>query len=264
MSIRSSLYQKYLLGASSAVAALVWLQPPALAQSAGQTEVVTVTAERRTTDIQSTPLAITAISADTLEKSNVVRLSDINGLVPSLQVTSSAGFETVVTIRGVGLETPENSLTTSPGVATFIDGAYVANSITLDQTFFDVDHVEVLRGPQGALYGQSATGGAILLVTRQASLDGVNGELEGSYGTYDVHREFAEINLPLSNDFAVHVAIQQYGHDGFTKDALIPGYDLDNADDITGKIDFLWKPTSNFSLRLSSVSYHAYQNAAAQ
>src|SRR5580658_5678187 len=154
MSNHFNLFRKQLLGASSVLAAFAWMNAPAHAQTSegAAPELVTVTAERRTTDIQSTPLAITAISADSLEKSNVVRLSDINGLVPSLQVTSSAGFETVVTIRGVGLETPENSLTTSPGVATFIDGAYIANSITLDQTFFDVDHLEVLRGPQGALY----------------------------------------------------------------------------------------------------------------
>src|SRR5208282_4530658 len=125
MSNHFHLLRGQLLGASSVLAAFAWMNAPVHAQTSGAApEVITVTAERRATDIQTTPLAITAISGDTLEKSNVVRLSDINGLVPSLQVTSSAGFETVVTIRGVGLETPENSLTTSPGVATFIDGAY--------------------------------------------------------------------------------------------------------------------------------------------
>jgi iron complex outermembrane receptor protein len=267
MSNRFNLLRKQLLGASSIVAALAWMNAPAHAQSTGvgaEPEVVTVTAERRTTNIQTTPLAITAISGDSLEKSNVVNLSDINGLVPGLQVTSSAGFETVVTIRGVGLETPENSLTTSPGVATFIDGAYIANSITLDQTFFDLKGIQVLRGPQGALYGQSATGGAIILETKQAYLDDISGELQGSYGDYNLNREFAEINLPLSDNFAVHIAAQHYGHDGYTKDALIPGYDLDDADNLTGKIDFLWKPLSNLTFKLSSESYHAYQNAAAQ
>lgn len=255
--------RRNLLAATTALAAWMGIYTPALAQSS-QIEEVTVTAERRTTSIQSTALAITAVSADSLEKSNVVRLSDINGLVPSLQVTSSAGFETIVTIRGVGLETPENALTTSPGVALFIDGAYVANSISLDQTLFDVDHVEVLRGPQGALYGQSATGGAILLVTRQANLDGWSGEAEASYGTYNLHREFADINIPLGDTLAVHIAAQNYGHDGFTKDVLLPSYQPDNADDIVGKIDALWQPTSNFSVRLSSESYHADQDAAAQ
>lgn len=227
-------------------------------------EEVVVTAERRETDIQTTPLAITAVGGDSLEKSNVTRLAGINGLVPSLEVTNSAGFETVVTIRGVGLETPENPLTTSPGVALFIDGAYVANSISLDQTLFDLDHVEVLRGPQGALYGESATGGAILLVTRQADLNRSGGDAQVSYGNYNLHQESADLNLPVTDDLAVHIAAQQFSRGGFTKDALVPGYHFDDANDLSGKIDILWQPTSNFSLRLSSESYHAYQNAAAQ
>lgn len=243
------------------------LNTPPLAQSAAAAapvEEVTVTAERRTTDIQKTPLAITAISGDTLQSSNITQLADLNGLVPSLQVTSSAGFETVVTLRGVGLETPENSLTTSPGVALYMDGAYVANSITLDQTLFDIDHVEILRGPQGALYGESATGGAILLVTKQATLDGFGGDVSASYGTFNLHQEEFDLNIPLTDTLAVHVAAQQFSHDGFDKDPLIPGYDPSNANSLIGKIDVLWKPASNLTFTLSSESYHAYQNAAAQ
>ncbi len=259
--------QRFLLSALSAVLTATLLHAPAHAQTAtaaAPVEEVTVTAERRTTDIQKTPLAITAISAGALQRSNVTQLADINGLVPSLQVTSSAGFETVVTLRGVGLETPENSLTTSPGVALYMDGAYVANSITLDQTLFDIDHVEVLRGPQGALYGESATGGAILLVTKQASLDGFGGDVSAGYGTYNLHQEEFDLNIPLTDTLAVHVAGQQFSHDGYDKDPLIPGYDPSNANSLIGKIDVLWTPATNLTFALSSESCHAYQNAAAQ
>ncbi|MGD0864708.1 MAG: TonB-dependent receptor [Rhizomicrobium sp.] len=271
MSERSHRHFREILFSSTLCAALAAMVVPVQAQTvaangpaAAPVEEVTVTAERRTTDLQRTSLAITAINGDTLQKSNVTQLSDINGLVPSLQVTSSAGFETVVTLRGVGLETPENSLTTSPGVALYMDGAYVANSITLDQTLFDIDHVEVLRGPQGALYGESATGGAILLVTKQASLDGFGGDVSASYGTYNLHSEEFDLNVPLTDTLAVHVAAEQFSHDGFDKDPLIPGYDPSNANDLIGKIDILWKPASNLTFTLSSESYHAYQNAAAQ
>jgi iron complex outermembrane receptor protein len=230
--------------------------------SAAGPEVVTVTVERRSTNIQQTPLAVTAIGGDELAKSNVVQLADINGLVPGLEINRSAGFETVVAIRGVGLETPENSLTTSPGVALIVDGAYIANSISLDQSLFDVDSVQVLRGPQGALYGESATGGAIILVSKQPKLDDFNGGVEASYGTYDLHREGGDINIPLSNVFAVRVSAQQYYHSDFTKNTDGPG--LDNANDVDWKIQALWKPTSNFSATVSTQYYHAYQNAAAQ
>ncbi len=232
--------------------------------SSGHVETVVVTAERRASDIQTTALAITAVSADDLSKSNIVQLADINGIVPGLSIARSSGFETVVTIRGVGLETPENSLTTSPGVALFVDGAYVANSITLDQTLFDIDHIEVLRGPQGALYGQSATGGAILLVTKQANLDSFSGQVTGSYGTYNLNRENFDVNVPLTDTLAMHIAAEHFGHDGFTKVPLIPGFKADDAEDVVGKVDFLWQPLSNLSFRLSTESYHADQNEAAQ
>jgi iron complex outermembrane recepter protein len=269
MSNRSYCRRGNLLLSASIFVAFAGMWAPVQAQTAvvgagSEPEVVTVTAERRSTDIQSTALAITAISADTLAKSNVVQLADINGLVPSLEITKSAGFETVVTMRGVGLETPENSLTTSPGVALFIDGAYISNSVSLDQTLFDLDHVEVLRGPQGALYGESATGGAILLVTKQPELNGFSGSADVDLGTYDLHRESADVNIPLSDDFAIRVSGQQIYHDGFTKDAVYPGKALDNADDWSGKFAALWQPTSNFSATLTTEFYHATQMAAAQ
>lgn len=263
MSKRLNGYRQALLVASGIAAALGSTVGPVRAQTAPVEEVV-VTAERRATDLQKTPLAITAVSAETLDKSNVTHLADVNGLVPSLEVTKSAGFETIVTIRGIGDETPENALTTSPGVALFIDGAYVANSVSLDQTLADIDHVEVLRGPQGALYGESATGGAIIIVTKQPDLDGFSGSVEGSYGTYNLIRTRAELNIPLADTFAVRMSVQQFSHDGFTKDPLIPGYHPDDADDLEGKFAALWKPTSNFQATITTQFYHAYQDAAAQ
>jgi len=264
MPSRSRLFRMNLLASTGVLLALAGVPAHAqtVADNATAPEVITVTAERRATNIQETPLAITAIGAEDLAKSNVVQLADINGLVPSLEINRSAGFETVVAIRGVGLETPENSLTTSPGVALIIDGAYIANSISLDQTLFDIDHVEVLRGPQGALYGESATGGAIILVSKQPKLDDFNAGIEASYGTYDLHRVGADVNIPVGSDFAVRFSGQEFYHSDFTKNTDGPG--LDNANDIDAKFQALWKPTSNFSATLTAQYYHAYEHAAAQ
>ncbi|HET7335104.1 MAG TPA: TonB-dependent receptor plug domain-containing protein, partial [Rhizomicrobium sp.] len=139
----------------------------ATAARSGGVEEVVVTAERRSVSIQNTAIAITAITADSLEKSNVMQLADINGMVPSLEVTKTSGFETNVSIRGVGSETPENAPITTPGVSLFVDGVYIANTISLDQSLFDLERMEVLRGPQGVLYGQSSIGGAINLISKQ-------------------------------------------------------------------------------------------------
>jgi iron complex outermembrane receptor protein len=237
--------------------------PAGAAPSSGLEEIV-VTANRRTTNIQKTPLAITAIQADTLQKDNVNQLSDINGRIPGLEITKTSGYETVVSIRGVGLGTPENELTTSPGVATFVDGVYIANSISLDETLFDLDHLEVLRGPQGALYGQSSTGGALLLVTKQPVIGEFSGTAVVTLGDYNLHREQAEINIPVSDQFAIRISAQNYGHDGFTKDALLPNHSLDDANDVSGKIAATFKPTDDFTATLSTQAYSSDQDGEAQ
>ncbi len=237
---------------------------PASAPSASKLETVVVSAERRSTNIQKTPLAISSISAKTLDKANINELAGLNGTVPSLEITKSSGFENVVTIRGVGLETPENAPTTTPGVAVFIDGVYIANTVALDQSLFDIDHLEVLRGPQGVLYGQSATGGAINILTKQPELDHFGGSADVGLGNYDFFRERGELNIPVGSTVAVRVSIQKYDHDGFTENRGLAHQDLDDAHDINGKAAVLWQPIDVFSATLTGEWYNANQNGAAQ
>ena len=262
------------------LASVVWGLSPALAQTApadqtaaadpakpatGQgIEEITVTAERRSTNVQKTPLAISVLSQDALDKSNVTGISDVNGKVPGLEVTKSSGFETMVTIRGVGSETPENAPITVPGVSLFIDDVYIANTISLDQTLFDLNHMEVLRGPQGALYGQSSIGGAINLVTKQPELGEFGGSGDVTLGDYNLHRERAELNVPIGDTIAIRGSVQKNDHDGFTRDTSFPNYYLDDLDDTSGKLAVLWKPTSNFKATLTGQWYSADQNGAAQ
>jgi iron complex outermembrane receptor protein len=234
------------------------------AASSQSLEEVNVTAERRDNDIQKTPLAISVVSAATLDKANINDLTGLNGTVPGLEINKSSGFETVVTIRGIGSETPENAPTTTPGVAFFVDGVYIANTVSLDQTLFDVDHVEVLRGPQGALYGESAIGGAISVVSKQPELGkfGVSGDFTA--GDYGLLRERVAVNLPVSDTLAVRFSFQKYDHNGFTKDTALPGHDLDDAHDWSAKVAVLWKPTDNFSATATAQLYQADQHGAAQ
>lgn len=224
---------------------------------------IQVTAERRSTDLQKTPLAISTVTQDALDQANVDSLSGLNGTVPGLEITKSSGFENIVTMRGVGLETPENAAITVPGVSMFVDGVYIANTISLDQTLFDLDHIEVMRGPQGALYGQSSTGGAISLVTRQPDLSGVSGFGDVSLGNYNLHRERAELNTPVTDTIAVRASVQQYSHDGFTTNNTLDTK-LDDANDVSGKFATLWKPTDGFQATFTGQWYSADTNGAAQ
>jgi iron complex outermembrane receptor protein len=236
----------------------------AAAAATGTTiETVIVTAEKRSGDLQKTPVAVTAISGAQLDKSNIFDVSALNGTVPGLSIAKSAGFERVVTIRGIGSETPENSYATQPGVALHVDGVYIANSISLDQSLFDLERLEVLRGPQGTLFGQSSTGGTINLVTKQPVLKELSGSGDVSIGNYNLHRERGEINVPLGSEFALRASLQQYAHDGFAK-SNVTGYRLDDANDHSGKIALLWKPDPDLKATLTAQSYQADQHGAAQ
>lgn len=234
------------------------------AASTSTLETVIVTAERRGTDVQRTPDAITAVSGQTLDQTFTTSVAGLNSVVPSLEVTKTSGFENLVTIRGVGSETPENGLTTVPGVSEFIDGVYIANTISLDQTLFDIQNIEVLRGPQGALYGQSSIGGAINIVTRQPRLNTYDASGDFSVGNYNLFRERAEVNIPIGQTLALRLSGQKFDHDGFTQNLAIPGFKLDDAHDASVKGALLWKPTDNFSATLTADLYRSDQHGDAQ
>ena len=225
---------------------------------------VVVTAERRATDIQKTPSAVTALPAVTLDKSFVTDVTGLNGRVPSLQSTKESGFENIITIRGIGSETPENDLTTVPGVSLFEDGVYLVNTISLSQTLFDVDRVEVLRGPQGALYGQSSIGGAINIVTMQPQLNTFSSAVDVSAGTYDLVRARGWVNIPIGDTLALRLSAQHFQHEGFTRDLAIPGYREDDADNTALKAALLWKPNDRFTATLTARTYRSDENGQAQ
>jgi iron complex outermembrane receptor protein len=227
-------------------------------------DAVIVTAERRGTDVQRTAVAITAVPSKSLDESFITHIAGLNSQVPSFQATKTAGFENLVTIRGIGSATPENGLTTSPGVSQFIDGVYIANTISLDQTLFDIDRIEVLRGPQGALYGQSSIGGAINIITKQPVLNKFDAFADVSAGTYTLFRERGEVNVPVGDDIAIRASIQKFDHEGFTKNVALAPFREDDAHDASGKVAILWKPRDDFSATLTAQLYKSNQHGDAQ
>ena len=122
-------------------------------------EEIIVTGEKRETAIQRAPLSITAIDSAALQERNVNEVNDLNGLVPGLSISKNEGSSRIVAIRGIGYETSANP-NSQPGVAFHINGVYIAHVMSLAQDMIDVERVEVLRGPQGTVFGQTSTGGA--------------------------------------------------------------------------------------------------------
>ena len=230
-------------------------------------EEIIVTGEKQETTLQRAPLAITAIGADRLAQSNVTQLIDMNGFVPGLTVANSGSFVRVVSIRGVGYEASDN-LSAQPGTSFHIDGVYVVSPYALQQDFLDLKRVEVLRGPQGTVFGQSATGGIINAITEKPDMAKFGGSVQLELGNYDLVRGTATLNVPLTDTLAIRGTVQRYYHKGFAvQTGLAPSYGrygLDDADRLSTKLSLLWEPSDSFSAQLTAQYFTADENGAAQ
>jgi iron complex outermembrane receptor protein len=172
-----------LLLASTSTVALAQTSEPAAAppMDQGQLEDIVVTAQRREERLQDVPIAITAITADSMARSGVTSFSDLSARVPGLTLTK-ATFVSVPTLRGVG--NPSTNPGNDPSIATYVDGVYQPNGAGLLFSFNNIERVEVLKGPQGTLFGRNATGGLIQVITGDPSQDFRARGMIG-YGNFD-------------------------------------------------------------------------------
>ncbi len=218
---------------------------PALAQS-GQTssnevaflEEVVVTAQRRTENLQDVSVAASAFDADALKAKAVTRVSDLQSAAPSLSITD-AGITLNVNIRGIGIAS--NSPSVTAGVATYVDGLFQP-PIVQANNFYDLQSVEVFRGPQGTFVGSNSTGGAIFINSKNPVLEELEGYAELSAGNYSSKGAEGAINIPVTEDLAIRLA-------GFTRDRDSYYNDLGPFNNEAGKLDekgarlgILWNP----------------------
>jgi iron complex outermembrane receptor protein len=213
----------------------------AKAASEGLQQVV-VTAERRSANVQSIPLAVNTVSGDQLSKAGTVTLDAALREVPSVQMRES-NKGAYVTVRGIGGAL--DPTTGNPGVSLNIDGVYHLQSATVTNGLYDVNRVEVLKGPQGTLYGRNATGGSVNIITNDPS-NKREGKLTLQLGNYDQVRAEAMFNTPLSETVAVRGAILSNRHSGYLDD----GYN--NADTQAARLKVLLKPSADLRVLLSS------------
>lgn len=223
---------------------------------------VVVVAEKRETTIQNAPLAITAVGSDTLDKANITRLDALNGYVPGLTVANAGPEVAAAVIRGVGLETQDN-LSSLPGVAFHVDGVNIPFIFDLGVKFLDTQRVEVLRGPQSTVYGQSATGGVINAISYRPTTDKMTGYLEGQYGNYDLRKVEGAFNMPLGDKFAIRIAGERTKRDGYAIETGLPDYRLDDANDYGVKVGLLFQPTDNLSLLVSAQQFQTDTHGSA-
>ena len=247
-------------------ATIAALPAPSLAQDPNLSlDEITVTAQRREVNLQEAAIAVSVLAGEDFDRSNIGRLDNFNGYVPGLNVAKNDGAGRVVSIRGVGWETAQN-LSTQPSVLVYVDGVYMANPLSMGTDLGDLERIEVFRGPQGTEFGQGTTGGAINLVTIRPDTEAASGNLGISFGNYNMVRARAAVNVPVGENSAIRASFQSYSHDGFSEisGGEFSGFDLDDADSLTGKLAFLWEPSDNFSAYVTAFLSNSSQHAAAQ
>jgi len=202
--------------AASACAQAQTAQSPAAAASAAEgVQEVTVTATKRTTTLQSTPLAVTPISAAELDKQHVQTINDVVHLVPSFQATTEGDHGVItMTMRGIGNDSAKTEYA-DPEVALFVNGIYAPRAEGAAALLFDMQSIEVLRGPQGTLWGRNSTVGAVNMQTAPAELGANFGDVQGGLGSYNRYGARAAFNVALTDTFALRAAFVHEQHDGY-------------------------------------------------
>ena len=193
--------------------------PPASAASAAAPDAalqeVVVTATKRTTTLQTTPLAVTAVNAAQLDKAHVQTIADLVHLAPSFQATTEGDHGVItMTMRGIGNDSAKTEYA-DPEVALFVDGIYAPRAEGAAALLFDMDSIEVLRGPQGTLWGRNSTVGAVNMQTAKAELGENFGNVQAGLGSYDRMGARGAFNLALTDTFAIRAAFVHEQHDGY-------------------------------------------------
>ena len=212
---------------------------------------VLVTAQRKSESLLSVPVAVTAIGGDDLAQQGLAEPGDLRSLVPNLQVNdSTGGAEPNFTLRGIGVGNDYSSNQASP-VGVYVDDAYLAFRATHGAQMFDLERVEVLRGPQGTLFGRNTTGGAINFITKKPGLSGSDGYVEIGYGNFNDFKVDAAGEATLQEGvLGVRAAISYNSRDGFVENKLSGAPDLADADNLRTRVSFRLQPSEALDLNL--------------
>jgi iron complex outermembrane receptor protein len=210
-------------------------------------EEIVVTAQKRETRLQDTPIAISAFTSQAIEQQRIEHANDLGNLVPSMTFAQSNNQQQI-SIRGIGFD---NAFVTSQeGVAFYIDGVYLGRPAVALATFDELDRIEVLRGPQGTLFGRNAIGGAVNLITKKPS-DTVEVDASATYGNYNLAEVTGGISGPIAPDLSARLSGSFSRRDGYTENVLTGG----SVDSVGGDSAFrgsvLYKPGDQFDLLLS-------------
>jgi iron complex outermembrane recepter protein len=234
--------------------------PAAADDGSSQVQEIVVTAQRREQSILQVPVAVTALTDEALETRGITNSSQLAMAVPNLQINSSFGdTQPNFSLRGVSVANEYNSNQVSP-VGVYINDVYIVSRASQGMGLFDLDRVEVLRGPQGTLFGRNTTGGAINFITREPSLNGSNGYLETGYGNFNTFKVdgAAEITA-LEDQVGVRAALNYTTGDGQFENIYPGGRDAASTNTLQGRVSLRIRP-SDSPLDIKLIGYGNHNN----
>ena len=250
---------------------------PAAAEDTGLGEIV-VQARKVSENIQDVPVAITAVSGEQLAVRSIQRVQDIASFTPGLTIRQGQNTPAALTIALRGQVQTDTLITLDPSVGTYVDGVYWARSYGLNGDFLDVQSVQVLKGPQGTLFGRNTTGGAILINSNNPNLNDFSGKASVTYGRFNEFQGTAVVNIPIvPGKVALRLAGMRFSRNGYTTNVVAPGtttvtipstpiqqyfggdpngVKLDNRNRWSGRAKLDIKPSDDLTLRFSAESFY--------
>jgi iron complex outermembrane receptor protein len=225
-------------------------------------EEITVTARKVAENLQETPIAITALTGSDLENRQIFNTNVLDQVVPNLQFGDNAALagnnhSSQVFIRGIGQTDPTS--TVDPGVGLYIDDVYMGSAVGGTMTLRDIDSIQVLRGPQGTLFGRNTIGGAILITTKDPG-DEFGGTVRAGLGADNLIDGFVALDAPLSNAVKARFAFGIRKQDGYV--TRPDGTDLGDTNTFTGTMKWLFTPSDRIRIRLAADYTKADENGS--
>ena len=225
----------------------------AVADRSGGIDDIIITAQRQSQSLQDVPIAVSAFTAEALEKQQINNASDLQLTLPNITFTKSNFTGGVFTIRGVGDLCV--GVTCDSATAIHINDLPLFGTRIFESEFFDLERVEVLRGPQGTLFGRNATAGVVNFITAKPDLTGFHAAAEGDYGNYSSKKVKGMINVPLGETLGLRVAGTYLKRGGYTEN-VFDDSNIDGRDLYSIRGSLRWKPSDNTTVDLMGYYFH--------
>lgn len=212
-------------------------------------EVIIVTARRRAEDLQDVPVTVTVFGAEEIQQARIQQIDDVVARTPGLTFDVFPASQPRLFVRGIG--SSDRGAAGDPSSAVFMDEVYLGRPAAIAFDAFDVERIEVLKGPQGTLFGRNVVGGAINVVTRRPDTSGFDASAELSYGNYNRLDGAGFVNVPFAgNSGAVRISGAYRSHDGYVRNAHL-GVDVEDQDSLNGRLQILGEPSDTFRFHFS-------------